>query len=159
MKFLTLPLTKQKTKQRSKKNSQTSKSSFLKFLKNCHWLHWLLIITNYCFYHRCLTLIKIWKTKISAKFWILLLLQTSYIFITSTKDLNVLQISTVNWTFAISFTFLQACECMGLWYRLLNIDVSKSIFWIGQSLFSINTPITNIPSEFFNMNACWSNQY
>ena len=39
------------------------------------------------------TLTKIWKTKIGAKVWILLLLQ---IFIASTKDLNVLQISTEN---------------------------------------------------------------
>ena len=43
------------------------------------------------------TLTKILKTKIGVKFWILLLLlQMSYIFIASTKDLNVLQISTEN---------------------------------------------------------------
>ena len=43
------------------------------------------------------TLTKIWKPKIGVKFWILLfLLQMSYIFISSTKDLNALEISIGN---------------------------------------------------------------
>ena len=42
------------------------------------------------------TLTKIWKTEIGVKFWILLLLQMSYIFIVPTKDLNVVQTSTEN---------------------------------------------------------------
>ena len=54
--------------------------------------------------------VKPWQNfekKIGIKFWILLLLlQISYIFIASTKDLNVLQVGTENSTFATRFTLL-----------------------------------------------------
>ena len=44
MKFLTLTLSRKK-KEEEQKHNPTSKI-FLKLLKNFHWLHWLLIITN-----------------------------------------------------------------------------------------------------------------
>ena len=65
-------------------------------------------------------LMKIWKTKIGVKFWILLLLlQISYIFVAFTKDLNIPQKSTENWTFAISFTLL--CKSGNAWVKYLAV--------------------------------------
>ena len=65
-------------------------------------------------------LMKIWKTKIGVKFWILLLLpQISYIFVAFTKDLNILQKSTENWTFAISFTLL--CKSGNAWVKYFAV--------------------------------------
>ena len=48
MKFVTLPLTKKEKEEQ--KHNPTSKT-FLKLMKNFHKLHYLLIITNYYFYH------------------------------------------------------------------------------------------------------------
>ena len=60
------------------------------------------------------TLMKIWKTKISVKFLLLLLLlQVSYIFKAFMKALTVLQINIQNQTFLIIFTVLQVWECTG----------------------------------------------
>ena len=83
---------------------------------------------------------KIWKAKIIVKFLILLLLlQISYIFITSLK---VLQISTENKILALVLNFYKSgnawVKYLTMWHRLLYISVvSKSFFWIHWLLFSV----------------------
>ena len=78
----------------------------------------------------------------------LLLLQMGYISIASTKDLNVLQISKENYTFAISFTLLYTSLEM---YGLRNgcslgspiLMLVSQFFGIAQSLFSILQSLTH----------------
>ena len=81
-------------------------------------------------------MMKIWKTKISVKVLILLLLlQTSYIFKAFMKALNVWQISKENQTFAIILAFTRLRMQCGIDSSIFVLV--KSIFWIGYSLFSI----------------------
>ena len=95
---------------------------------------------------------KIWKTKISIGFLTLLkLLGVSYIFIASTKSLNVFQTSTDNQTFSIGLPFdmsgnarFKYSMLVGQLFEFVSIDQY--------------TPITSTSSEAFKMNACFSNQ-
>ena len=78
-----------KERAREQKHNPTSKT-FLKLLKK---FSLVTLVTNYHKLSLSPLVVKIWKTKVGVKFWILLLLLQSYIFIASAKDLNVLQIS------------------------------------------------------------------
>ena len=145
MKFLTLS---HKKKGERSKNIQLQKHFYnswkISISYTSYELSQIIIFTTYG-----QTLMKIWKTKIVVRFWILLLLlQMSYIFIASSKDLNLLQISTENETFAISFTHIYTSLGMHglsiwLWHRLPHINVSKSNFWIAESLFSLLQSLTH----------------
>ena len=86
---------RERERERSK-NKTPEKFSLVKLLIHCHKLSLLpLLVRRWR---------KFEKQKLMLNFescyWILLLLQMSYIFIATTKDLNVLQISTENKIFA-----------------------------------------------------------
>ena len=76
-------------REKSKKHNPTSKR-FLKLLKK---FSLVTLVTNYHKLSLLPLFVRPWR-KIGVKFWILLLfLQTSYIFLASAKDLNVLQLN------------------------------------------------------------------